>query len=491
MGLEFLARVRRSSIVAGLVVTLAVAAAAPYALAGGFAAGVAWSLVNLALLQFVVVTMTGPERGTGAAFRRLALAFAGSLALFAAGAFLLTKLPIMALAAGFTFPFLVMVLKAASAALLESAFWRRRTASPWQAGVLVLTLVGATWWASTNFQGATRADAQTETHATEHAAPATDAHATEAAPAAGAEGAEGAGGAATGHGEAAAGEHAAGGHEKAEGPQVFENVLGLIVKSAEHAAEEKGQPVPAWVHFLHQFEIVIYSLFVAVLISIIAISVANNWQSVPGPLQALVETWVEHAWNFFCGILGPKYGPRFVPFLGTLFVYIYVMNVIGLIPFMHSPTSNLNITVAMALTVFVYVQFTAFRELGFLGWLDHMAGSPRDVVGWALVPLMMPVHLIGEIAKPISLSCRLFGNIFGEDMLLVGFATLGVSALSALHLPFGLPLQVPFMFLAALITSPVQALVFTMLSTIYFLLMLPHDHDHGHEHHGEEAHHAH
>lgn len=481
MGLEFLARVRRSSIVAGLVVTLAVAAAAPYALAGGFAAGVAWSLVNLALLQFVVVTMTGPERGTGAAFKRLGLAFAGSLVLFAAGAFLLTKLPIMALAAGFTFPFLVMVLKAASAALLESAFWRRMTASPWQAGMLVLVLVGATWWASTNFQGATRADAQTETHVTE-SAPATG----EAAPAEGAAAEHALEGAAAEHGEAAAG-----GHEKAEGPQVFENVLGLIVKTAEHAAEERGQPVPEWVHFLHQFEIVIYSLFVAVLISIIAISVANNWQSVPGPLQALVETWVEHAWNFFCGILGPKYGPRFVPFLGTLFVYIYVMNVIGLVPFMHSPTSNLNITVAMALTVFVYVQFTAFKELGLLGWLDHMAGSPRDVVGWALVPLMMPVHLIGEIAKPISLSCRLFGNIFGEDMLLVGFATLGVSALSALHLPFGLPLQVPFMFLAALITSPVQALVFTMLSTIYFLLMLPHDHDHGHEGHGEEAHHAH
>ena len=208
MGLEFLARVRRSSIVAGLVVTLAVAAAAPYALAGGFAAGVAWSLVNLALLQFVVVTMTGPERGTGAAFKRLGLAFAGSLVLFAAGAFLLTKLPIAALAAGFTFPFLVMVLKAASAALLQSAFWRRLTASPWQAAVLVLALVGTSWWASTNFQGATRADAQTETHATEHATPAegsADAHATEAAPGE--------------HAEAAAGEHAAGGHEKAEGPQ--------------------------------------------------------------------------------------------------------------------------------------------------------------------------------------------------------------------------------------------------------------------------------
>ena len=478
MGLEFLARVRRSSIVAGLVVTLAVAAAGPWAQAGGFAAGLAWSLANLALLQFVVVTMTGPERGTSRAFGRLALAFAASLALFGAGAFLLVKLPTLALAAGFTFPLLVIVLKAASSALLQSAFWRRLTASPWQAGALVPALAAATWWATSNFQPAPRAAAQTETHATEQAAPAGEMHASEAAPA-------------EGEHAAAEGEHAAAAEHGEAGPKVFENLIGVIVKSVEHAAEEQGQPVPGWVHFLHKFELVIYSFLVAAIISIVAISVANNWKDVPGPLQALVETWVEHAWNFFCGILGPKYGPRFVPFLGTLFVYIYVMNVFGLIPFMHSPTSNLNITVAMALTVFVYVQFTAFKELGLLGWLDHMAGSPRDVVGWALVPLMMPVHLIGEIAKPISLSCRLFGNIFGEDMLLVGFATLGISALSALHLPFGLPLQVPFMFLAALITSPVQALVFTMLSKIYFLLMLPHDHDHGHEGHGEEAHHAH
>jgi len=98
------------------------------------------------------------------------------------------------------------------------------------------------------------------------------------------------------------------------------------------------------------------------------------------------------------------------------------------------------------------------------------------------------VELIGELAKPISLSCRLFGNIFGEDMLIVGFATLGVTALAATGLPFGLPLQLPFLFLGVLITQPVQALVFTMLSTVYFLLMLPHDHGHGH---GEEAHHAH
>jgi len=175
-----------------------------------------------------------------------------------------------------------------------------------------------------------------------------------------------------------------------------------------------------------------------------------------------------------------------VPFLGTLFIYILAMNLFGLIPFMHSPTASLNVTVALALTVFVYVQFIGFKELGPLGWLDHMAGNPRGAIGWALVPLMLPIHLMGELAKPISLACRLFGNIFGEDMLLVAFASLGITVLSFTHLPIGLPLQLPFLFLA-LLTSTLQALVFTVLSSIYVLLMLPHD-SHGHE---VEGHHAH
>ena len=127
---------------------------------------------------------------------------------------------------------------------------------------------------------------------------------------------------------------------------------------------------------------------------------------------------------------------------------------------------------------------------GLFGWLDHMAGNPRSGIEWCLVPLAFPIHVIGELAKPVSLSCRLFGNIFGEDMLLVGFATLGIGAMSALHLgalPFGLPLHFMFLFLA-LLTSVVQAMVFSMLSTIYFLLMLPHDHESGHEP-AEGAHH--
>jgi F-type H+-transporting ATPase subunit a len=114
-----------------------------------------------------------------------------------------------------------------------------------------------------------------------------------------------------------------------------------------------------------------------------------------------------------------------------------------------------------------------------------MLGQPRNLTGWVLAPLMLPIHVLGELAKPISLSCRLFGNIFGEDMLMVGFATLGIAMIPFDRLP-GVPLHAIF-FPLQLLTSTLQAFVFTVLTTIYILLMLPHE-DHGHE---EEAQHAH
>jgi F-type H+-transporting ATPase subunit a len=177
--------------------------------------------------------------------------------------------------------------------------------------------------------------------------------------------------------------------------------------------------------------------------------------------------------NFVCGILGPQ-GRKFTPFLGTLFIYILSMNFLGLVPGMKSPTANLNQTLALALCVFFYVQYTGIRSLGLKGYLHHMAGSPRDVVTWLLVPLNIPIHIIEELAKPMSLSLRLFGNITGEDVLIAVFVGLGVSALSFLHLPVGIPFEIPFIFLA-LLTGTIQALVFTLLSTIYFSMMLPHE----------------
>ena len=115
--------------------------------------------------------------------------------------------------------------------------------------------------------------------------------------------------------------------------------------------------------------------------------------------------------------------------------------------------------------------------MGILGYIYHFAGSPKSVVEWVLVPLNLPIHIIGELAKPVSLSLRLFGNISGEDMLLAIFVGLGITITSVFHPPAwmpGIPLHLPFIFLA-LLTSFVQALVFALLSTIYFSLMTPHE----------------
>jgi F-type H+-transporting ATPase subunit a len=230
--------------------------------------------------------------------------------------------------------------------------------------------------------------------------------------------------------------------------------------------------------FLHRWENVIFSLIIVGVLVTIARLASRNPQLVPSGLQNVTEMVVEELEQFIVGVIGPQ-GRKFVPFLGTLFLYILFMNLAGLVPFMKASTSNVNQTIALALCVFVYVQFTALKENGIRGYIDHLAGEPRNALQWVFVPLMLPIHIIGELAKPLSLSLRLFGNVTGEDILILIFVALGVTIMGFSHLPIGIPLQLPFIFLAIL-TSCIQALVFMLLSTIYFAMMLPHEAE---EHH--------
>ena len=252
------------------------------------------------------------------------------------------------------------------------------------------------------------------------------------------------------HGEG--GEHA--------GPPELPNVITLLFGHESWAA-----------HWMN----VIFAMVVALFLSFLALQAYRHREMIPGPFQNGVEWVVESLDNFFFNILG-KDCRSYLPFLGTLFVYIFAMNIFALFPGMMSPPGGpygINTTLALAICVFVYVQYTGLRRLGLVGYLDHFAGQPRNVIGWILVPLNLPIHIIGELAKPMSLSLRLFGNITGEDVLLAVFVGLGISALGFLHSPVGLPLHLPFIFLALLV-SLIQALVFTLLSSIYFLMMLPH-----------------
>jgi F-type H+-transporting ATPase subunit a len=272
---------------------------------------------------------------------------------------------------------------------------------------------------------------------------------------------------------------AAGGESSLE----FPNFVTIALKFAHN---------PGLTRFLEEgkWQDVIFTWVVALFLAVFFFMASRHRALRPGKLQNAAELLVGGLNDFIIGIMGPQ-GKAYVPFLGSLFIYILTMNLIGLVPGFKSPSANLNTTASMAVVVFLYAQWTGIRRLGPLGYLDHMAGQPRDITGWCMAPLMFPLHLIGELAKPLSLSCRLFGNIFGEDILLAVFAGLGIMIMGLLHVPYiGIPLHVPFIFLA-LLTSVVQALIFTLLSTIYIFLMLPHEQHEGGGHGEAHAHPAH
>lgn len=223
--------------------------------------------------------------------------------------------------------------------------------------------------------------------------------------------------------------------------------------------------------FLHEWESIIFSVFIAVTISLICYFGSRKKELIPSGLQNFLELVAENLQKFTLDILGPE-GRIYVPLLGTLFIYILSMNWLGLVPLMKAPSSNLSITVALAICVFTLVQYLNIKNWGLRGFLYHMAGSPKGFMGWALVPLMLPIEILTQFTRPVTLALRLFGNVVGEDILIGAAALFGVYLLSSSPLMIGLPMQLPFMFLA-LLTGLMQALVFTLLSTIYILLSMP------------------
>ncbi len=258
-----------------------------------------------------------------------------------------------------------------------------------------------------------------------------------------------------GHGEEA------GGNGEHSGPPHLPSLVGMITGGHGWAYE--------WINIIYAFAIAIFFI-------IVATRVYAKRQMIPGPFQNAIEMLVEGMYNFLYTILG-KEARRYTPYLGTLFFYILLMNFMGIIPLGHAPSTNLNITASLAICTFFYAQYTGVKRLGLVGYFDHLAGQPRDLISWCLVPLMFPMHIIGELAKPLSLALRLFGNITGEDVLVAAFVGLGVMALAFVGSPIGLPFNVPFILLGLLL-STIQALVFTLLSTIYILMMLPHEEGH-------------
>lgn len=188
---------------------------------------------------------------------------------------------------------------------------------------------------------------------------------------------------------------------------------------------------------------------IMVVIAVLSIMVSRNIKSVPGPLQNIFEAVVGGLIGMLESMIGRK-GKKYLPLIGGLAFFILFSNLLGIIPGMKSPTANPNTTVALAITVFVLYHVFGVIEQGFFTYLKHFTGPV-----WWLAPLMVIVEFFGHLARPLSLAIRLFGNIFGEDMVIA-------------ILFFLIPILVPLpMFFLGIFTSVVQTFVFIMLSTLY------------------------
>jgi F-type H+-transporting ATPase subunit a len=178
---------------------------------------------------------------------------------------------------------------------------------------------------------------------------------------------------------------------------------------------------------------------------------------VPSRRQTFLELVIQTFEGQLVDIIGEE-GKKYLPMIATIGLFIFSANMLGLVPGFMSPTSKLNVTAGCALTVFVYYHWQGMKAQGVLKYLKHFTGPIP-----ALAPLLLPIEIISHFSRPVSLSLRLFGNIFAEELLIVIIASI---------VPFVLPL--PFMAVA-IFTSVIQAFVFVLLACIYIAGAVAHE----------------
>ena len=225
----------------------------------------------------------------------------------------------------------------------------------------------------------------------------------------------------------------------------------------------------------HQPDLIPNTYFAVLVLVLFFIFATRKLKRIPeGKGQTLLELFVGSIMDFFGGILG-DHGKKYIPFVGSFFIFILFLNYLGVIPGLQPPTADLNTTLALGITAVLGVQIIAIKENGIIGYLKHLIGDP-PLMG----VLMFPLEVIAQLSRAGSLAVRLFGNIFGEKSVVIELTKLGLIVLIADAIPI-IPVQVPMLFFG-LFAGFLQAFVFTILTSIYIVLFIEHD---------EEAHEAH
>ena len=197
-----------------------------------------------------------------------------------------------------------------------------------------------------------------------------------------------------------------------------------------------------------------YGILSSVILIVAAFIVRGSLQLVPKGFQNFIEVVMQAMLSLVEENIGHKWGKQLFPFICAIFMYILVCNLMGLIPGFTAATANVNTNAAMAIPVFFATHFYGIRIHG-IKYLNHFLGPIRSPAAIVLMLLMFVIELIGHIARPLTLTVRLFGNMAAKHILLLVLAILA-------------PLFIPGLILAlGLLVSVVQAFVFTLLSTLY------------------------
>jgi len=154
-------------------------------------------------------------------------------------------------------------------------------------------------------------------------------------------------------------------------------------------------------------------LLVTIFIMWLASKATGNMKAVPSGAQNVLEAYLGGVIAMGKDVIGEELARKYLPLVATIGLFVLVNNLIGIIPGFESPTSNINVTLPLALTVFFYYNYEGIKKQGVVHYFAHFAGPVK-----ILAPLMFPIEIVSHISRIISLSFRLFGNIKGDDLFL-------------------------------------------------------------------------
>ena len=199
-----------------------------------------------------------------------------------------------------------------------------------------------------------------------------------------------------------------------------------------------------------QMMFVAHLILVTIIVLLIAKMATKSFRAVPNGTQNVMETYLGGVIAMGKDVIGEEMARKYLPLVAAVGMFIFVSNVIGIIPGFESPTSNINITLPLALMVFFYYNYEGIKANGVIKYFAHFAGPVK-----ILAPLMFPIEIVSHISRIISLSFRLFGNIKGDDLFLWVLLML---------VPFIAPLPA---YLLLTFSALLQTFVFMILIYVY------------------------